>query len=123
MDNSGYTPWSPQVTYDSNGYATAVNPISNTPNPWNTDKVYTQAQQAGQSINQSMGNLYDQMNTLNGGYPAMQNSFGLGAQVGPVAGAQSGQDYMTTPISQGTPDSSSRGFNPWSLTGEALSRG
>jgi hypothetical protein len=54
-------------------------------------------------------------------YPAMANDYGLGqAQAAP--GAASSPSFGATDISVTVPDASSRGFNPWSLQGEALSR-
>lgn len=55
-------------------------------------------------------------------YPALANQYGLG-RVTAQPGAASNPDFLNTPISLGQPDQTSRGFNPWSLTGEALTRG
>lgn len=60
-------------------------------------------------------------------YPAFSNDFGLGAPITPVAqptpGAQSNPGYLDQPINVNVPDSSGRGFNPWSLQGESNARG
>lgn len=57
-------------------------------------------------------------------YPATTNTFGLGdTQSTPVAGSASNPTYGGQPISVSIPDTSSRGFNPWSLSGEANARG
>lgn len=67
-----------------------------------------------------------------GGYPAMQNPYGLGSVVGggtsgggtPTPGSASAPSFNTTPVTsnQAATDSSSRGFNPWSMQGEANAR-
>jgi hypothetical protein len=56
-------------------------------------------------------------------YPTMANDYNLGQQTAPVPGAASNPDYSTKPITVTMNDSSSRGFNPWSLSGEATARG
>ena len=76
------------------------------------------------------------------GYPTMPNQYGIGTQsmdssgqgsfgasavsggpAGPTAGAASNPAYGAQPLTSSAPDTSSRGFNPWSLTGEANARG
>lgn len=56
-----------------------------------------------------------------GAYPAMANDYGLG-QAQPTSASSSSPGYASQDISVTVPDSGSRGFNPWSLQGEALSR-
>lgn len=56
-----------------------------------------------------------------GGYPTMANDYGLG-QTSPTPGSSSNPGFAQQDISVTVPDSGSRGFNPWSLSGEALSR-
>lgn len=106
-------------------------PLLDTPNygdnPWAggyqnaTEAGYTNTEQA----NQNIGALQGQMGVYGGDgskYPAMQNSYGLG-DTGPTPGTASNPNYLTQPMSVTMPDSSSRGFNPWSLQGESNARG
>lgn len=62
-------------------------------------------------------------------YPAYPNQYGLGntnaftAKNSQPTSPQQMTDAITNPLNQGpTSDGGSRGFNPWSLTGEANSR-
>lgn len=64
------------------------------------------------------------------GYPAYGNQYGLGGQISPPS--STGASTSPTPpqnggASQGVtanvPDTSSRGFNPWSIQGESNARG
>lgn len=67
----------------------------------------------------------------NGSYPAMANSYGLGGQPAqpqaqtqaqtqaPVQGNTSDPNFAVKALSQAVNDSGSKGFNPWSMQGEA----
>lgn len=66
------------------------------------------------------------------GYPAYPNAFGLGdtssfssqeQAFNPQPAAVGAPSFQAQPLNQPASDSSSRGFNPWSLSGEANSRG
>ena len=103
-------------------------------NPWAAPDPYAQAiSQATGNINNAyagmdqsqmaLQGLQNQQSQMTEGYPAMSNAYGLGQQVDPMAGAASNPDYATNPITVPVPDTASRGFNPWSLTGEANARG
>lgn len=82
------------------------------PSPWDEALKQSQqnmqtAQKASLQIPQLQQNLQQSINS----YPAFENEFGLG---GPPIGGQARQS------AQPTPSVASRGFNPWSLQGEAL---
>ncbi len=112
------SPWLNQPTqYGQDGMAQVptLNPW-NGPNPF-ADGSGAQAQGATQGVQQNLQNTLNQ-------YPAMPNSYGLGSQPSdPIAGAASNPDFNAQPITVAVPDTASRGFNPWSLSGEANSRG
>ncbi len=67
--------------------------------------------------------------TLNYQYPSYPNQFGLGSQ-NPNSGfgtptpqsGDSGTAFASTPITVNTPDTTSRGANPWSFIGESNAR-
>ena len=117
--------------YNSQGYQAnyAYNPGAN---PW--DSILSQGQNmAGQDqqlsqnqMNLSQQNLQSQMqqaSQFGSQYPSYPNAAGAGnqqagqMQAPPMEGAGS-QGLGSTQY----PDPTSRGFNPWSLTGEAMSR-
>lgn len=58
-----------------------------------------------------------------GSYPAMPNDYGLGDQTGAIQGSAANPNYQNQPLTVTVPDTASRGFNPWSLTGESNARG
>lgn len=103
--------------YDSNGYA-IINPIK----PMDISGVQ---QQSANTVNQALAGMDHSSQRLEGlqgmasQYPAMSNSYGLGS----IPGTASNPSYNSQPLNTSMPDTGSRGFNPWSLTGEALSRG
>lgn len=86
---------------------------------------------AGNALNNSGNMVMQQEQSLLSGYagngssyPATTNDYGLGStQSQPVAGSASNPTYGGQPITLTVPDTSSRGFNPWSLSGEANARG
>lgn len=79
---------------------------------------------SGNMVMQQQQQMLDNYSGNGSAYPAMSNAFGLGSsQSTPIPGSASNPGYGSQPISITVPDSSSRGFNPWSLTGEANSRG
>lgn len=97
-------------------------PLMETPdfgqNPWSgmvgeANQNLNQANNAAANIPGMQQNTQAQINSMNAyanstQYPAMQNDYGLGSQ--PQAAAKA------------DPGATSRGFNPWSLQGEALAR-
>lgn len=110
-------------TGEGTGYA-AVNykdgKVAANQNPWTQFTDVTDATKTAQS---NVQNLQGQLKDAQNDYPAMQNTYGLG---GPVAPAQAGSDsnpsYDSKPITSDAGSSGSRGFNPWSLQGEATAR-
>lgn len=93
-----------------------------TTNPWagkaaQSESAFYDSQNTSQ---ERIGQLSSMAEGL-GGYPAMPNAFGLG-QTFQVAGSQSNPEYLNQPINKVMPESSSRGFNPWSLQGESNAR-
>ena len=111
----------PPITPGSNGYASVPAISGWGTDPYNYDQAFTQSQQATAQTNQSIANQTQQMNAYGqasgGGYPAMSNSYGLGATPQTaVPGTQSNPNYMANPNQTAVPDASSRGFNPWSLS-------
>lgn len=96
-------------------------------NPWTQQLNNDQA--AGAMLDpyrqQTLSQVQGQMSNYAGDasqYPAMANAYGLG-QSQPIPGAASNPGYLSQPITVTVPDTASRGFNPWSLTGEANARG
>lgn len=80
------------------------------------------AQIAAQTQN-AQGNL----NSMANGYPAYGNQYGLGGQISPPSstGIQNAAqaDYAGGQgVTVNVPDTSSRGFNPWSIQGESNAR-
>lgn len=91
-------------------------------NPWAVQAGQDTATAQGLQMGGQQGaqNAIDMM----GQYPAMTNSYGLGGQQSPaVPGSASNPAFGAQPITVTVPDTASRGFNPWSLTGEANARG
>lgn len=77
--------------------------------------AYTGAQSAAPGAQMQMSQQQGALNNYAGiDYPAMSSS---GASPSPQQNAA-----YAAPSQQAQPDSSSRGFNPWSLQGEANSR-
>ncbi len=86
--------------------------------------------------------MTQQMRNLAAQYPSYPNEHGLGSQSPgapamsevagapndtlmtpqPTPGAESAPGFSTQPVANSNTDSSSRGFNPWSMMGEANSR-
>lgn len=100
------------------GYTQALQ-WSNPQNPYAPQQAQDSAAgaQAGQYASSNIQQLQAQSAKAAGGYPAMPNSYGLGNSSSFAPTAPAG------PITQPAQDSGSRGFNPWSLVGEASSRG
>lgn len=104
-----------QPLYNNQGFVNGLGPQiqQNTQNAY-SDSAYAQSQQSvGQ---QNLSNLQNQQQSIQGmdsSYPAMANSYGLGTQ--PASTSQ------VNPNQSGVADTS-RGFNPWSLSGEAMAR-
>lgn len=73
-------------------------------------------------------NAQSNLNAAQSGYPAYGNQYGLGGQISPPsstgAPANAAQsDYGGGQgVTMNVPDTSSRGFNPWSIQGESNSR-
>lgn len=101
-------------------------------------------------LQQNMSQLQNKISSLGGqdsgngmatnnSYPAYANSYGLGTQVNQTSqaapqnaapaptqatpGAASSPDYLMQALNATAQNVASRGFNPWSLTGEANARG
>lgn len=113
---SGYEPLPQQSQFGSNPWA----------GQYGQDSVTSMNAQGTAAKNVST--LQNQMSAFSGdgsSYPAMQNSFGLGASntPGAIPGSASSPGFGATPINITMPDSGSRGFNPWSLQGESNARG
>lgn len=111
----------------------APTPVDPSQNPYsqmlNTDGPAGQAIQNANA--QSTSAIDSQINAYGGtpadgggnpAYPTMANSYGLGTSA-PIPGSASNPAFGSQPITVSVPDTSSRGFNPWSLTGEANARG
>lgn len=87
------------------------------------------AQQGGVSA-QNLAAQTAQTNPTDPGssnYPAYPNSFGLGNSGGlggasPSQGVQTPSSYSQNGVTVNVPDTSSRGFSPWSMVGESNSR-
>ena len=105
----------------SNGYVKGLT-WANPNNPYAAQatadtNAANQAQQYSQSNIQAMQGQFDK---AAGNYPSFPNTFGLGNSQG-LGGAQA--TGPQGPVTQPGNDSGSRGFNPWSLVGEATARG
>ncbi len=79
-------------------------------------------------IPQVQKNIEGMQGQMNSQYPTYPNPYGIGSgssqgDTGAVPGTASNPNYLTKPVSVTVPDSASRGFNPWSLTGESNARG
>lgn len=99
-------------------------------NPWSSaiQNSYDQSSRLQTSNAPGVGAAQDMMSSYNAGdasaYPAMTNSYGLGTGASaPIPGAAANPSYLQQPLTTQLPDTSSRGFNPWSLSGESNARG
>lgn len=111
-------------TYDANGYMQPMQVPDYGTNPWSplvagqnanvqaANGAQAQLPKLGQDLGGQIQNLNNYANST--AYPATPNAFGLGAPLMPMQ-----QDSSQ---GKGDPSDTSRGFNPWSLQGEALSR-
>lgn len=109
----GANPWE-NVTNQSLGYYNQANTTASTQIP---------------NLQNSIYNTQNQMQAYGGSsaYPTFPNSSGIGSQnpssgVSPMPVDNSLMAANPQSQQQAQPVSGSRGFNPWSLTGEALSR-
>lgn len=107
--------------YDDHGYINYLTPNYGS-NPWSSQagsqqNQYMASASAAAMPNQGQGyqNLQTQLQQYQSQYPSFPNSMGLGSQVPYQSTAQPQQAPLE-------PTNTSRGFNPWSLQGEALSR-
>lgn len=92
-------------------------------NPW-TNVASSYEQSAGSAANTAATRIPEmQANVQNmqSQYPTFPNQFGIGSQQ-PFSLGASPPTTQPAPTSPSTPDAGNRGFNPWSLTGEANSR-
>lgn len=124
----------PQITPGSNGYLAPMAVPNYGPNPWQgmipgDSQAATAGLQQGQQNLQSMGQgMTSYANTSGGAYPTFPNSAGLGSQDGGNSSVQAAQAPAAAPsapapdFSTALSDASSRGGNPWSFKGEAMSR-
>lgn len=122
----------PQITPGQNGYLAPLTQSDYGANPWastpgETEAIQTQVNQGTQNV-QNMATAGANYAQQSAPYPSYPNSAGLGSQN--AFGAPAVQVDATNAASSSavsaasaTPtDSGSRGFNPWSLRGEAMSR-
>lgn len=97
-------------------------------NPWAslTDQANASLQ-ASQGAQAQLPGIQSRVNALSGQaqslakpdpYPSFPNSSGIGSQIPYPTAPSAPEQAGPTPMD---PNASSRGFNPWSLTGEALS--
>lgn len=104
---------------------TPVNPAAN---PWNQTLANdsAQGQQAIANSQQTTALANQQLSSMGdaSAYPAMTNAYGLGSsQSSAIPGSASNPAFGAAPLTIAVPDTASRGFNPWSLTGESNARG
>jgi len=115
MANPTYQTLTPEQ--QAAGYMPFMNVPDYGTNPWSgmvaeANGNVNSANNAAAGIPGMQQNAQSQMNAMNAyaqstQYPAMENDYGLGSQ--PQA-------------AKADPGATSRGFNPWSLQGEALAR-
>lgn len=121
----------PQITPGSNGYQATVAIPDYGPNPWagqvQGDSAYA-SQQTAQS-QQALGAAQQTMTNYSNAtapYPTYPNSAGVGSQNAfGSAPPQAASPAPATPTISGDGmlgTTTSSGFNPWSLKGEALAR-
>lgn len=108
------SPWDvPKAKTDANGYLLPAKvDMAGANNTINS--AYSQSQSAQGQIQSLQGQV--------DAYPAMENSYGLGAMntsAGAIPGSSSNPDYAANPWGDSPADAGSRGFNPYSLKGEA----
>lgn len=106
---------------NSQGYATSLAPqIQNAYTSMNqdTNQAFTNSQAASQNIWGLQQKQQGLQNMDQGGYPAMDNSYGLGAQ----PALNQALSTANKPAQNAGISNTSQGFNPWSMTGEANSR-
>jgi hypothetical protein len=116
----------PQITPGQGGYLAPLQQRE-WKNPW-MDVASSDATMAQEGIQQGQGKIESMQGQLesyqqqSGAYPSFPNSGGFGSQ-NPFAGTpeEQGKPSMNVPSQNSSPlpDSGSRGFNPWSLEGEA----
>jgi hypothetical protein len=127
----------------ADGLSSQGGSTQNSPSPWggaapaassNNPYLNAYAQSSAQlypaqmAAQQQMGNIQSQQQS---GYPAYPNAYGLGNtssftqapnyQANPAA-QSAPASYQAQPVDISATDASSRGFNPWSLSGEANAR-
>lgn len=91
------------------------------PNPWTAlaQQSESTALERMPQLQASMDQAQSQISQFNS-YPTFPNPMGLGSQ-NPLSTPQAPQAPQA-PSAKAEPSATSRSFNPWSLTGEALSR-
>lgn len=104
----GAPPAPGQQAAAGSGYQSPMATPSYGANPWGI----TPQSQIDQGMTQSQNNLQGMGSKLNSLYPTYSNSMGLGS-----GNFGQGSQQNPTPAAD-----NSRGLNPWSLSGEALSR-
>lgn len=118
----------PQITPGSNGYEAMLPVPTMGTNPWTVSDTSAQVTQ-GQKALQGMTTQSNQYAAQSAAYPTFQNSMGLGSQTAfPATPAAEGPALQTNVMGPQQPslpapayNQGSSGFNPWSLSGEALS--
>lgn len=121
----------PQITPGSNGYQSTVAIPDYGPNPW-SGMIPGDSQAAQTGVQQGLQNLQGQAQgmtdyaNLTSPYPTFPNSAGLGSQSAFGQVSQASAPPMAAPqssdVASALSESSSRGGNPWSFKGEAMSR-
>lgn len=118
-----------QPTIGANGYQNFITEPNFGTNPYPDQAAQYQGMANNAQTSNSIGALTSSYNSYAqtsgqgaGAYPSMPNAYNLGAQQSPPAMGNSGPTSSQAPLNITIPDASSRGFNPWSLQGEANSR-
>jgi hypothetical protein len=119
----------PQMTPGQNGYLPAL-PTPVNSNPWSGAAATDAAQIPGQvqSGMQGLAGMQGQMQQygqMSGAYPTYPNQGGFGSQDAFGSSQGGSQAIAAGPAQESAPAApmaADRGFNPWSLTGEANAR-
>lgn len=113
----------------NNPWAMHANDLQNN-SSYLPDNYFVSGKNSGSNLRASQGGVMAPGPTAPAGtYPAMQNSFGLGSPPTPAAAptpaptnGASDPNFAVKSLSTAVSDSGSKGFNPWSMQGEANAR-
>lgn len=108
---------------EASGYATPVpTPDQNTSNPYAAQGT-TDASAIAANTASAQNNI-NSAQSAQSSYPAFPNSYGLGGSTAAAPAAASAPQgaYSSGAVTVNVPDTSSRGFSPWSMVGESNSR-